>query len=53
MTPQRNAPLKVLLVEDSAADAELLLRELRRLQRPIEHVRVQSEAMLHDALAPR
>ncbi|HSR65609.1 MAG TPA: EAL domain-containing protein [Xanthomonadaceae bacterium] len=44
------APLKVLMVEDSAADAELLLRELRRLARPIEHRRVHSEAMLHEAL---
>ena len=44
------APLKVLMVEDSAADAELLLRELRRLQRPIEHRRVESEKSLHDAL---
>ena len=44
------APLKVLMVEDSAADAELLLRELRRLQRPIEHRRVHAEEALHDAL---
>ncbi|NUS39388.1 MAG: EAL domain-containing protein [Lysobacter sp.] len=44
------APLKVLMVEDSAADAELLLRELRRLDRPIEHLRVHSEDMLQDAL---
>jgi PAS domain S-box-containing protein len=38
------------MVEDSAADAELLLRELRRLERPIEHLRVQSETMLREAL---
>jgi PAS domain S-box-containing protein len=51
MTEQgTTAPLKVLMVEDSAADAELLLRELRRLQRPIEHRRVESEQSLHDAL---
>jgi PAS domain S-box-containing protein/diguanylate cyclase (GGDEF)-like protein len=45
-----NPRLKVLLVEDSAADAELLLRELRRLQRPVEHQRVASEPALIAAL---
>ncbi|MGN6512600.1 MAG: EAL domain-containing protein [Lysobacteraceae bacterium] len=43
-------PLKVLMVEDSAADAELLLRELRRLGRPVRHHRVHSAGMLHEAL---
>ncbi|HVI24876.1 MAG TPA: EAL domain-containing protein [Xanthomonadaceae bacterium] len=44
-------PLRVLLIEDSAPDAELVLRALRELGRPLEHRRVSSEASLHDALA--
>jgi PAS domain S-box-containing protein/diguanylate cyclase (GGDEF)-like protein len=44
-------PLKVLLVEDSAADAELMLRALRELARPIEHRRVANKAALEAALA--
>jgi PAS domain S-box-containing protein/diguanylate cyclase (GGDEF)-like protein len=43
--------LRVLMVEDSAADAELMLRELqRRMQRPIVHCRVASEQALVDAI---
>ena len=34
--------LRLLLVEDSPADVDLLLRELRSLQRPIVHRRVAS-----------
>jgi PAS domain S-box-containing protein len=44
------SPLRLLLIEDSAADAELLLRELRRLQRPIEYRRVASARTLESAL---
>jgi PAS domain S-box-containing protein/diguanylate cyclase (GGDEF)-like protein len=43
--------LRLLLVEDSPADVELLLRELRSLQRPIVHHRVASECELLSALA--
>lgn len=43
--------LKLLLVEDSAADVELILRALRGLPRPIEHLTVASEAALYRALA--
>jgi CheY-like chemotaxis protein len=32
-------PLRILLVEDSPDDAELLVRALRPLGRPIEHRR--------------
>ncbi len=46
-----SAPLKVLLVEDSAADAEMILRALRPLPRPIEHARVASADTLRVALA--
>lgn len=45
------APLRVLLVEDSSADAELILRALRELARPIEHRRVANKAALEAALA--
>ncbi len=43
--------LKLLLVEDSAADVELMLRALRDFPRPIEHLTVASEAALYQALA--
>jgi PAS domain S-box-containing protein/diguanylate cyclase (GGDEF)-like protein len=43
--------LNVLLVEDSPADAELVLRSLGDLPLPIEHVRVSNEAELRRALA--
>jgi len=44
-------PLKILLVEDSPADADLVLRELRdELAQPFEHSRVDSEAGLRKAL---
>src|SRR3954470_10996638 len=43
--------LRVLMVEDSAADAELMLRELqRRLDRTVVHQRVASEQALVDAI---
>jgi PAS domain S-box-containing protein/diguanylate cyclase (GGDEF)-like protein len=44
-------PLRVLLVEDSAADAELILRALQALPAAIEHARVASAAALRRALA--
>jgi PAS domain S-box-containing protein/diguanylate cyclase (GGDEF)-like protein len=47
----RTTALRVLLVEDSHADAELVLRSLRDLERPVEHARVASEAALREALA--
>lgn len=42
--------LKVLLVEDSSADADLIMRTLRGLPWPIEHARVASAPALHRAL---
>ena len=45
------SPLRVLLVEDSRADADLVLHMLGRLQVPIEHRRVCNEGELRDALA--
>ena len=50
---RRTAPLHVLMVEDSQADAELILRAMRDLGIPIEHRRVGSEAALRQALAER
>ncbi|WP_147652889.1 EAL domain-containing protein [Vulcaniibacterium gelatinicum] len=47
----RPPPLKVLLIEDSLPDAELVLRELRELSRPHTHLRVASEDTLRRALA--
>ena len=44
-------PLRVLMVEDSTADAELVLRALRRLSQPFKHVRVADEGGLRAALA--
>jgi PAS domain S-box-containing protein len=43
--------LRVLLVEDSVADAELILRALRGLGVPFEHARVTTEAALRGKLA--
>ena len=44
-------PLRVLIVEDSEADAELLLRELRRGGYAPEFERVETPEGLNDALA--
>ena len=49
MTPD-SVPLKILLIEDSPADTDLVLRALRGLQRLIEHDRVASETGLRRAL---
>src|SRR6476661_578260 len=46
-----NANLKVLLVEDSPSDAELVLRSLRELPHAIDHSRVSCEAALRAALS--
>ncbi|MDQ3494193.1 MAG: EAL domain-containing protein [Pseudomonadota bacterium] len=46
-----SCPLKVLMVEDSAADAEMILRALRELPQPLEHARVASADTLRVALA--
>ncbi|GAB3736727.1 hypothetical protein GCM10028862_21540 [Luteimonas pelagia] len=43
--------LRVLLVEDSEADAELILRALRGLGVPYEHARVATESELRERLA--
>jgi PAS domain S-box-containing protein len=43
--------LRVLLVEDSVEDSELLIRALRDLHRPISTSRVASEAELREALS--
>src|SRR5690349_5607073 len=47
----RDDSLRVLLVEDSAEDGELLVRALRALQRPVRAERVASEAELRRALS--
>jgi PAS domain S-box-containing protein len=44
-------PLQLLLIEDSAADAELVLHELRRSGFAASPTRVDNEAALRDALA--
>src|SRR5258706_10851451 len=45
-----NHPLRVLLVEDSEADAELLARELKRAGYDVTWERVQSAGRLQTAL---
>jgi diguanylate cyclase (GGDEF)-like protein/PAS domain S-box-containing protein len=39
-------PLKILLIEDAVADAEMTLRELKRAGLQFEHLRVETEAEL-------
>lgn len=48
---RRTRPLEVLMVEDSPADAELILRAMRDLGVPIRHRRVTNAAALRKALA--
>jgi PAS domain S-box-containing protein len=43
-------PLRVLLVEDSEADAALIVRELRRIGRPVEHRVVDTEEAMRACL---
>ena len=45
------ASLKLLLVEDSAPDVELVVRAMREFPRPVQHLAVASEATLRHALA--
>ena len=47
----QTAVLKVLLVEDSPSDAELVLRSLRELPHAVEHTRVASADTMREALA--
>ncbi len=44
-------PLRVLLVEDQETDAKLVLQALRRLDRLVEHERVEDAAAMRAALA--
>jgi PAS domain S-box-containing protein len=46
-----NEPLRVLLIEDSEDDAVLIMRELRKCDAEIRHMRVDTEAALRNALA--
>jgi two-component system cell cycle sensor histidine kinase/response regulator CckA len=46
-------PLRVLLVEDSASDAKLIIQELRHTGSPVEFERVETAVALHDALRRR
>jgi DNA-binding response OmpR family regulator len=48
-----NDVLRLLLVEDSEADAELLARELKRAGFAVEFARVQTAAEVEDALRRR
>ncbi|MGV8941088.1 MAG: EAL domain-containing protein [Lysobacter sp.] len=43
--------LKLLLIEDSTADVELVIRALRGFPRPIDHLAIASAEALHQALA--
>ena len=45
-----SAPLQVLMIEDSASDAKLVLKELSRMGRPIDFERVETEDALQAAL---
>jgi two-component system, cell cycle sensor histidine kinase and response regulator CckA len=43
-------PLRILLVEDSATDAKLVVRELERAGRPVQCERVETAAAMREAL---
>ena len=47
----RNAPIKLLLVEDNAVDAELEIRELKRAGLRVEHRLVDTESGLRRELS--
>ncbi|MFA5262307.1 MAG: PAS domain S-box protein [Opitutaceae bacterium] len=51
--PQTKLPLKVLIVEDSASDAALLIRELQSCGYEVESHRVATREKLKDALHQR
>lgn len=44
------SPLRLLIIEDSINDAELILRELRKNGRSVEFERIESRETLHTAL---
>ena len=44
-------PLRILMVEDSEADALLLLRELRQADYDLTYTRVETEEQMAEALA--
>ena len=46
-------PLRVLIIEDSEEDAQLVLRELRRGGYEVEFERVETSASLQSALTQR
>jgi signal transduction histidine kinase len=46
-------PLRVLMVEDSSDDAELILRELRRSGYEVSHLRVETAEAMRAALTER
>ena len=48
-----NEALRVLMVEDSPSDAKLVLRELSRMDRVIDCVRVETAAAMREALDGR
>jgi two-component system cell cycle sensor histidine kinase/response regulator CckA len=48
---QAKGPLRVLLVEDSLFDAELLVRELKKAGYEITHLRVETEGDMRSALS--
>ena len=50
---RRATPLQVLMVEDSPADAELIVRAMRELGKPVAHRRVSNGPDMRDALAQR
>ena len=47
---KKRGEIKVLLVEDRADDAELLLAEMRRRGLPVVSLRVETEPAFTDAL---
>jgi PAS domain S-box-containing protein len=51
MKGSMSRPLRLLIVDDSADDAWLVLRELEAKGFTLEHLRVETEAELRDALA--
>jgi two-component system cell cycle sensor histidine kinase/response regulator CckA len=48
-----SGPLRVLVVEDSPTDAKLVVQELQRTWRPVEHERVETAEAMREALERR